>query len=164
MTHPVPENMTEDEQIMYLANMYRNLKKPPKVTKTNRVWWVFIGGADPVRVETEDEAVALLIEKGQEVGEAYHRDVASPVKEEIWNRPLDEGESFHNAVIHPVVLLIHKGQPRRILPWISDPQLEQLGALDKDKADLYRKAKNDERVLPLQEHGSLLEQLNARWP
>lgn len=134
-----------------------------EIIDSRDAWWVWVGGNDAVRVKTEEAAAKLLCEHGGEfTGEQEsHCDLANAVREVLWNEPLPEGESFHKTVFDPLMMIVHKGKARKILPRMTASRLKRMPP---DWADLYRAADSDGEVLSIKPKIPLIEQLEGRRP
>jgi DNA-binding GntR family transcriptional regulator len=109
---------------------------------------VWLGNREAVRVATEEEAAKLLCNHGAEYTglEESHRSLANAVREVLWNDPLPEGQTFHRTVFDPVMMVLYKGQARKILPRMTPWRLKRT---NQDWADLHRAADVDDDVLSI---------------
>lgn len=144
-------------------------------------WWVWLRGAPAVIVKTEAEARALMAKSAQDFPEAEHSSsIACPDIRVVWDDPLPGGQDFHKGVFADVNLVLHRGIPRKTVPFFTEKQLAAKEAgwirCQKDIAfgqkfswsAQYRAAIEDVETLVIKRLGrqriSTLDQLDRRWP
>lgn len=147
-----------------------------KSMKFTEAWWVWVGDEPAVRVGSELEAMKLLLEEGKEygIGNSFNRcDMASPILEVLWNKHLPEGATYHNAILAPFFVILHRGVPRKVIKPLTPSRLAQISRswyalvpeLPAWWPKQYDAAINDNAALKVRGKKKPLEdQLDARWP
>ena len=145
-----------------------------KVIGLTEAWWVWLGEEPAIRVASEEAAVNALIASGREYGieNSYGRsDMACPVAEILWDKPLPEGKRFHKTVFSPLTMVLHKGVVRKCIGRISPSKLAKLSkGWDQLEPKFpswfprqYNEALNNPDVFVLQGVRPFLDQLNEKY-
>ena len=146
-----------------------------KVIGLNEAWWIWIDGQSAVRVASEQAAGDLLRTAPENLttDDAGKRlNVANPVAELLWNKPLLPGQTFHKTVISPVSMVLHQGQCRKIVRHLSPSEFSRIAkgwlGLEPELPawwpKQYSEACENPDVLVMRGKKSLCDQINARWP
>jgi hypothetical protein len=134
-----------------------------EILEVRSAWRVWVGDKMSVVIDTEEQAAKFLSEHGEEYTGKKDSppDVANSIRLVLWSDPLPEGETYHKAIPDAVMMILYKGQARKILPRMTPSRLKRMPP---DWADLYRAADADDDVLSIKPKIPLIKQLEARWP
>jgi hypothetical protein len=146
-----------------------------EVVGLTEAWWVWIGEKPAVRVATENEARELMLRDGRDyefVNSFNRSDIACPVVEVLWNEPLPEGETFHRTVCSPVLMVLRRGQLRKVVSRLAPSKFANTAkswfALEPGLPAWwprqYLAAMTDPETLVLCGSKPLDAQIDERWP
>jgi hypothetical protein len=144
-----------------------------KVISLRETWWVWLNNKTREEVGSKQAAIEKLLKEGCKLGDISKRhDHARAIVEILWDMPLEEGESYHKAVLSPARLVLHGGNVRCIIDKLTPSRLASMSkswlALEPDFPawwpKQYHAAINDPKTLILRGKKPVIDQLKARWP